>query len=275
VRRKRRVLGRYTDWNGCSREVVAQPGWAGSVLVVDLDVGRRGDGRLVAHLAADEPAENAELVCDRYLEDARSGRCRCRLLTPEDCLTAPFAEECDAELEEASLKVDAESCDRDGRSYRLELLRTGMSIPELRWCQQPPKGAESMPQPLSAREAIAALESYEPVLTATRRALALHRGNTEVSTTVLRAELDRVQGSPIVLNRRLRKTVLATIEQQELSMSEIAIRCGRVKRAGVALLMLSILCRGRCGWSRRRGSCVMWSFGCAGGRPIPSLMRPP
>jgi hypothetical protein len=41
--------------------------------------------------------------------------------------------------------------------------------------------------------------------------------------------LERVQHSPIVLNRRLRETVLATIEQQQLSMSEIAIRCGRVK----------------------------------------------
>jgi len=40
----------------------------------------------------------------------------------------------------------------------------------------------------------------------------------------------RVQDSPIVLNRRLREVVLATIERQELSMSEIAIRCGRVKR---------------------------------------------
>ena len=66
--------------------------------------------------------------------------------------------------------------------------------------------------------------------TLTLRALALHRGDTEVSTTVLRAELARVQESPIVLNIRLRAVVLATIARQQLSMSEIAIRCGRVKR---------------------------------------------
>ena len=33
-----------------------------------------------------------------------------------------------------------------------------------------------------------------------------------------------------MLNRRLREVVLATIGRNELSMSEIAIRCGRVKR---------------------------------------------
>ena len=33
-----------------------------------------------------------------------------------------------------------------------------------------------------------------------------------------------------MLNRRLRLLVLAKVERRELSMSEIAIRCGRVKR---------------------------------------------
>ncbi len=36
--------------------------------------------------------------------------------------------------------------------------------------------------------------------------------------------------SPIVLNRKLRQAVLVAIERQGLSMSEIALRCGRVKR---------------------------------------------
>jgi hypothetical protein len=225
-----RVLDRYTDLNGRSREVVAQPGSAGSVLVVDRDVVRRGDGRLVAHLAADEPAENAALVCERYLEEARGGRCRCRRLTPEDFLRTPFAEDCGAEPHGASVATVGEPSDRDGRSYGLGLLQTGMSIPELRWRRYPATGAGSGPRPVSVREAIACLESYEPVRTITVRALALHGGDTEVSTTVLRAELERVQLSPIVLNRRLRETVLATIARYELSMSEIAMRCGRIKR---------------------------------------------
>jgi hypothetical protein len=47
---------------------------------------------------------------------------------------------------------------------------------------------------------------------------------------VLRAELKRVLESPIVLNRGLREAVLAKVEHAEISMSEIAIRCGRTKR---------------------------------------------
>ena len=44
------------------------------------------------------------------------------------------------------------------------------------------------------------------------------------------AKLERLRESPIVLNRKLRQAVLATVEQNGLSMSEIAVRCGRVKR---------------------------------------------
>jgi hypothetical protein len=229
-RRNRRVLGRYTDWEDSPREVIAQPGWGGSVLVVDRDVIDRGDPRLVAHLAADEPPENAVLVCDRYLEQARGGRCRCRLLMPEDCRTAPFTEGWEAELEATTVKPDAEAVDREGRTHRLELLQTGMTVPELRWCRHPPDEVEGSPTPVSVREATGCLESYQPVRTITLRALVLHRSDPEVSTTVLRAELERLQASPIVLNRRLRAAVLATIERQDLSMSEIAIRCGRIKR---------------------------------------------
>ena len=80
------------------------------------------------------------------------------------------------------------------------------------------------------REAIASLESYEPVRTLTVHALAAARDGHELSTAVLRAELARLQQSPIVLNRGLREMVLACVERDGLSMSEIAIRCGRVKR---------------------------------------------
>ena len=66
--------------------------------------------------------------------------------------------------------------------------------------------------------------------TLTRRALRRHRGDDAVSMTVLRVELRRLQLSPIVLNRRLREVVLETAERDGLSMSEIAIRCGRIKR---------------------------------------------
>jgi len=67
-----------------------------------------------------------------------------------------------------------------------------------------------------------------------------------VSTTVLRAELERVLESPIVLNRGLREAVLARVRKGELSMSEIAIRCGRTKRDAAGNLS------GETSWLARR-----------------------
>ncbi|HYM56108.1 MAG TPA: hypothetical protein VES97_12155 [Solirubrobacteraceae bacterium] len=195
---------------------------------MDRDAATRGDSRLVAHLAADEPAENAALVCRHYLEDARETRCRCRAVRSEDAHTAPFPE--GEALHAQPVPRDAEPLDRSGCCYRLERIHTGMSIPELRWLRHRPGGGHAEPEPVSVREAIACLQSYEPVRTVTQRALALHGCDAEVSTTVLRSELERLLESPIVLNRRLREVVLAMIERQELSMSEVAIRCGRVKR---------------------------------------------
>ncbi len=230
VRKRRRVLDRYTDSQGRLREVVALPGLAESVLIVDRDAATLGERLLVAHLAADEPAENAAVVCSHYVEDARGSRhrCRCRRVTPKDLETTPFADE-EAELRMATAWREQQPVDRRGRSYRLELLATGMSIPELRWRRYPAQGETGGPTLVSMRDTIACMESYEPVRMFSLSALALHRGDTEVSTTVLRAELERVKESPIVLNRELRQAVLAAIEWQGLSMSEIAMRCGRIK----------------------------------------------
>jgi len=228
VRRDGRVLARYTDWRGRSREVLAEGGFAGSVLVVDRDSSSRADRRLLAHLGADEPPENAVLVCEDYLARTRGRRCRCRALSAADRRTVPFAD--GAEAEPVSPVAGAEAIDDAGRRYRLERLHTAMSIPELRWCAHPPPGAQAEPGPLSVRAVIAHLQDYEPVRTITLAELARSGEDCEVSTTVLRAEMERVQDSPIVLNRKLRETVLETTERQGLSMSEIAIRCGRVKR---------------------------------------------
>jgi hypothetical protein len=230
---QRHPLGSYIDWQGCPREVLARDGAAGSVLVVDRDAGTRGDLRLVAHLAADEPAENAALVCRRYIEDIRGHHWRCRRVTAQDAQTMPFAEAEESELSAGMKLADAELIDHRGRLYRLELIETGMSIPELRWQRHGPSAAAGgCEQVVSLRQAVASLESYEPLRTLTLRELALRRCDTGVSTTGLRAELVRVQNSPIVLNRGLREAVLRSIEREGLSMSEIAIRCGRIKRDG-------------------------------------------
>jgi hypothetical protein len=231
VRHEPHLLGRYVDQQGRTREVLANQGAAGSTLVVDRDAATRRDRRLVAHLAPDEPAENAALVCRRYLEDVQIDRHRCRPVTRQDARTVPFAaEEAAPILDEADL-AGADPIDKRGQLYRLELVETGMSIPELRWRRHgPPSPGGQHGQIVSLREAVAGLEGYQPVIGLTLRMLARHRCDPEVSTTVLRAELVRVQNSPIVLNRGLREAVLANIERHQLSMSEIAIRCGRVKR---------------------------------------------
>jgi len=224
--RARRALGGYIDGDGRARELIARSGAAGSTLVLDRDRATREDVRLVAHLAADEPTENAAVVCASYLEQAAAGGGRCRALTPEDTTVVPFADQRDADVDAQLATGCAPPADGFGRRYSLEPVQGGLSIPELRWCRQPADGALER-EPVSLREAIAALESYEPLRALTLRALALHHGS-EVSTTVLRAELARTQQSPIVLNRGLREAVLAVVADG-VSMSEIAIRCGRVK----------------------------------------------
>jgi hypothetical protein len=227
--RDRSALGRYVDTRGRAREVVACAGRAGSVLVLDRDALTLGDRRLVAHLAPDEPRENAELVCCHYLRDPR-GR-RCRPVRQED-LEAPGSTEAsgDGKLENALTERPGELVDREGRRHSLGLLTSRLSIPELRWLAHPLDAETAEPQPLSVREVVARLESYEPVRAHTARALARHREDPAVSVAVLRAELERIDASRIVLNRGLRAAVLSAVQKQGLSMSEIAVRCGRVKR---------------------------------------------
>jgi hypothetical protein len=200
------------------------------VLVLDRDVATRGDRRLVAHLAADEPSANAALVCRDYLEHDLSAGPRCRPLTPADAETVPFAEEPLELRPGAGRAAPGELVDGLGFRYRLLALETAMSIPELRWERGEPDRPEGWRRVVSLREVVGSLQAYEPACLITRRELRAHGGSSELSTTVLRLELARVQESPIVLNRRLREVVLATIGRNQLSMSEIAIRCGRVKR---------------------------------------------
>jgi len=220
------LLGRYADIEGHSREVVALPGALGSVLVVDRDASTLGDRRLVAHLASDEPAENAALVCSRYLQDSR-GRWS-RRLTPEDLETAPLAEQEEIHAGAQTPPSGMELIDRHGREHRLLLIAGKRSTCQLRWCRcsSDPDGAETV----SMRDVVASLESYEPVRSLTFSAIASYRGDVYVSVTMLGAELERVDSSPLLLNRGLRETALRVIERQGLSMSEIAMRCGRIKR---------------------------------------------
>jgi hypothetical protein len=228
----RTPLARYVDHHGNPREVSVRHGLAGSTLVVDRDAVSLGDCRLVAHLSADEPAGNAVLVCRAYLEDVRARKFRCRTLTEQDTSAEAALEHSEPhEALECGVE-EVDPVDSRGYTYRLGRVSAGMAMPALRWCRREPGQDSSRIEAVSLRDAIAALEDYEPVCGLTHRALGRHRDDTATSTSVLGAELTRVRESPIVLNRRLREVVLATLERDGLSMSEIAIRCGRVKRDG-------------------------------------------
>lgn len=80
----------------------------------------------------------------------------------------------------------------------------------------------------SLRHLVGSLQAYEPARTITR--IALTHSGEHVSTQRLREELKRLADSPVVLNRALRIEVQHHVKRGEVSMSEIAIRCGRSKR---------------------------------------------
>lgn len=220
-------LGRYVDDRGCLREVISQAGLAGTVLVIDRDARKRSDGRLLAHLAADEPVENAALICRLYLQDTRGEGKRCRALSEDDLCTPPVT------AEGPQLQPDpmpSRLSDRRGGIYQLRRVPGRNSIQQLRWCRLSNGHGSCLEQTTSLREVIAQLETYEPALELTYRALAAHQEDAGLSTVALRAELFRVVQSPIVLNRKLREIVVAIVAREKISMSEIAVRCGRIKR---------------------------------------------
>jgi hypothetical protein len=240
-------LGHYRDRHGRQRELVALRGHAGSLLVVDRDAATLRDRRLVAHLGAEEPAGNAQLVCGSYLSSPR-GRW-CRRLHPGDLLAAAPGEP----AYERDRQADADAGSNGGsdaaqplllaptapiraRGYlhRLEAIEHGRSTVgrsrvELRWCRRP-DGSKQRWEPVALREVVAALESYEPARGLTAAAISRHDGNARVSLRRLRGEYRWLCTTPMVLNLGLREAVQGAIDRGELSMSEIALRCGVVKR---------------------------------------------
>jgi hypothetical protein len=226
-------LGSYRDDCGRRRELVALRARAGSLLVVDRDADTLADRRLVAHLGADEPAGNAALVCRSYLSHP-SGR-RCRRLRPGDLLavpsgdpfTTPPGRHARAELHlPASLAPVAAG----GYLHGLRPFERERSVVELRWCRRSQRSSTGQWEPVGLRDVIAALESYEPVRSITAAAIACRRHDPKLSLRRLCAEYRWLCTSPVVLNRALREAVLRAIEGDELSMSEIALRCGVLKR---------------------------------------------
>jgi hypothetical protein len=220
-------LASYRDRQGRARDLLALPGHGGSVLVLDRDAKTLCDRRLVAHLAADEPQGNAELICNHYLQDVR-GRW-CRRMRPEDLRISPLAREADGARHDLDGE-DALVAGRDGNLYRLSSVQGERCIPQMRWCRGAAESDDHCWQQASLREVVGAVESYEPMRTLTEQAIALHDDDHSISVTRMRSELERLDSSPVVLNRRLREVVLDAIDRGGTSMSEIALRCGVVKR---------------------------------------------
>jgi len=224
--RRPRPLAVYSDERGRRRELLALPARGGSTLVLDRDAATLCDRRLVAHLGAEEPAGNAALVCRLYLEDP-SGRW-CRALCPEDLRATPAGEA--AEAHPPGSRELEQTIEAGAHLYGLRLVAGERSTSQLRWCRCARAREQALWEQISLREVVAALESYEPMRTLTAHAIACRSGDSSVALTRLSSEYERLCASPIVLNRRLREAVGRAIERDGISMSEIALRCGVVKR---------------------------------------------
>ncbi len=217
-------LGHCVAVHGNDREILALRRADGSVLVIDCLRGTLTDARLLARLAPEEPRENARIVCDLYLADETRGRCR--LLSAQDLHPTTEAEP-PPSLDLAAL-MRMPLPDARGRLYRIRVVAKGNPPPQLCWtrCGSRPAGLGIV----TLREVVGSLEDYEPARTVTAAALAHREGDELVSTCRLAAELERLASSPIVLNRGLREAVQRRVASGELTLSEIAMRCGRAKR---------------------------------------------
>jgi hypothetical protein len=219
------VIARHAGEGGDARELVLLAGRNGTRLLVDRGVCDSADVRLLAHLAHDEPDANAAAVCNLYLADSSRA---CRRLRASDLAFTP-GEGTPPPPEHGSGRASASAAvltDVAGARYRLA--PSSGTPAELRWQCVPHRGAR--PVVVSAREVVAALEDYEPVCAMTRAAIARHRPDRSVSIATLHLELRRLEASPIVLNRRLREAVVEAVSGRGISLSAIAIACGRVKR---------------------------------------------
>ncbi len=235
-------LGTYRDLEGRTRAVIVRPGAGGSVLVIDQDAETLTDRRLVAHLAADEPAINAQMVAELYLAD-HAGRWA-RALQDRDWVTLPGGRELPQDPEPAST---GELEDAGGRRYRLAAVEDHRHGRQVRWMR---RGGRRRAEPVALRTVIGALEAIEPARALTRAAL--KRPPADAGTELLARELRKLEDSPRVLNRGLREAVHRRVRSGELSLSCIASRCGRGKRRATGLRI------GDTTWLQRRLGRSSW-----------------
>ena len=211
------------DATGPTREVVTVK-LSGATLLIDRHAGTHEDARLVGRLEVEEPPENAEILTRLYLDDPNRGRCR--PVAEEDLQTAPSER---TASETTGVRWDAPLVADIGVILRLQLLPTGSGATALRWTKTTETEGRGNAEAVSLRKVIGQLQDYEPALSMTAAAIRGHEQPGH-SVCMLRLELNRVIESPIVLNRRLRERVEHAVATEGLTMSEIAICCGRLKR---------------------------------------------
>jgi hypothetical protein len=220
-------LGGYVALDsGQTRQIVSLQRPDGSRLVVDYQLDTLGDGRVVAHISPDEPPENERIICELYLADDTKGRCRA--LTAQDLEVTRHATPPPPSTHSAAQSTVLQ--DAEGHLYRIRELAAEQSMSELRWTRSRQPGCDETFDVLTLRDVVARLEAYEPARTLTSDAFALHSQGSSPSTSRLRAELQRLTESVIVLNRGLREAVQQRVQRSDTTLSQIALRCGRIKR---------------------------------------------
>ncbi|HWJ51512.1 MAG TPA: hypothetical protein VNR42_10850 [Solirubrobacteraceae bacterium] len=225
--RRERRLGRYVALDtGQTREIVGLQRPDGSRLVVDYHLDSLGDQRVVAHVPHDEPLENERIICQLYLADDTKGRCGA--LTAADLEVTHHATPATPSADAAAQSTPLQ--DAEGHLYRIRELAAEESMSELRWARSREPGCDETFDALTLRDVVGRLESYEPARTLTSEALARHDHGTSPSASRLRAELERLAESAILLNRGLRQAVQHRVQRGETTLSQIALRCGRAKR---------------------------------------------
>jgi hypothetical protein len=174
---------------------------------------------MVGRIAPEEPRDNASLLAALYANDERRGRPRA--LDREDL--EPQVSRVSGGV--ARRAQSAPLLDAEGNRYAIASVTDGPSS-ELRWTRVAGERADAA-RTVSLRATVGALETYEPPLTLT--ALAVATAGPDMSGATLGAELGRMRRSPIVLNRGLREAVARRVGEGA-TLSEIALRCGRLKR---------------------------------------------
>lgn len=215
------ALARYAAPDGTSREIITRRSAAKTTLVIDRETKTLGDPRLVAALWPDEPPENAALVCRLYLADP-AGR-YCRALKREDLLVAAAPA---IELRaKPNLQGSTHLTDRSGNRYRIECVGTEDGLEEPSWTKTASGAAPDSTERATLCQVIGAMEDYSPAL-----AITAHVVDSDPRACALERELESLRNSALVLNRRLRERLLAAVGRGEVTMSEVAMRCGHVKR---------------------------------------------